>query len=80
MINCAFYGTHSDYASFDARLAYWFFSKELGDKTTDEIGTYNHGIESDMMTPQREYVTEGEDAKTHLSSMSSNFELVTDPE
>lgn len=30
VINCAFYGTHFKYASFDARLAYWFFSGELG--------------------------------------------------
>lgn len=32
VINCAYYGTHSNYASYDARLAYWFFSNELGDQ------------------------------------------------
>lgn len=54
VINCAYYGTHSNYAKFDARLAYWFFSSELGDKM-EETSELDRGIESDMMSPHGDH-------------------------
>lgn len=51
VINCEYFGTHADYAEFDAKLVYMFFANELDGNATMKVeeapAQVSDAIESD---------------------------------